>query len=120
MESNSLWRELSAEIRERDADRRAGLLGGKAAARRARAKAKVKVRHGSRSLEGVFDRRAKLKGWYKGEEFSASLRRDGSISFSGQVHDTPSADHLTSPWRHEPGSGESQATSERVPRPMLR
>lgn len=40
-------------------------------------------------MAGVVARRLVLRGTYKGYDYRASLRRDGSISYDGQVYDSP-------------------------------
>ena len=41
-------------------------------------------------LAGHFPRAITLKGWYKGYEYTARLRRDGTIQYGGRVYRTPS------------------------------
>jgi hypothetical protein len=85
--SESLNPTLRRSMVERDKDRRARLLGGKTAVRRL--KTKTSRHKGIKGLEGLQDRRLKLRAHYKGYEYTASLRRDGTISYAGDVFSSP-------------------------------
>jgi predicted GIY-YIG superfamily endonuclease len=87
MASNPLRRELNSLIKSYDADRRARLLGGTHTNRRIRAKA---AKPGKNILANIFDRRVRLLGWHNGREFKATLRRDGRISYCGDLYLSPS------------------------------
>ena len=87
--SLDLRREIARRMRERDADNRAMLLGGKAAERRR--KTKAKRGKGTRSLKGLIGRRMVLKGWANGWEYTAALLKNGAISYNGDQYDSPSA-----------------------------
>lgn len=87
--SRKLSGELLDAIKSEEADRRARIFGGRMESRRIRRKANNA--RGGAILAGVLDRRIQLKGWQKGVEYRARLRRDGRISFDGQLHDSPSS-----------------------------
>jgi hypothetical protein len=89
MASANLRRDLAKLIREQDDDRRASLLGG--GVRRRRVRAKAKKTKGGRALSGAFDTGKQLRGWYKDQEYIATLRRDGKIRLGGQLYESPSA-----------------------------
>ena len=80
---------LNRAMRDEDADRRARLLGGHVARRRRRQKT-AKAR-GTLVLAGVVERRILLKAWRKGWEYRAALRKDGYISYEGELYESPSA-----------------------------
>jgi len=82
--SETLLPLLNRRIKEVDADRRAFIVGGPVAKRRAKTKAK----HG---LAGIFDRRVTLRAQFKGEQYKASLRTDGTIRYRNRVYPTPTA-----------------------------
>ena len=86
--SSDLHRVLQRAMSERDADRRALLLGGRTV--RARRKRKSKGAKGTRVLAGVVERPINLVGERKVEQFRAKLGRDGRIRFGGQYFDSPS------------------------------
>ena len=87
--SKNLYRVLSGAIKDADNDRRALLLGGPIAKRRRRSKTRKNT--GTLALAGVVEKRMRLKAVYRGYEYSASLRKDGRISFDGELFDNPSA-----------------------------
>jgi Restriction Enzyme Adenine Methylase Associated len=87
--SQNLFSTLNQQIVESDADNRASLLGGYVAQRRQRAKAKKAK--GKGALKGLVPRRLLLKAWKDDYEYSASLRKDGTIQYNGEVFDTPNA-----------------------------
>jgi hypothetical protein len=82
-------RRLNRLLAEADADRRAVLMGGRAAKRRIRSK--TRRTKGTRVLAGLVDRGVRLKRRYAGREYRAVLRRDGRIRFNGRLYDSPSA-----------------------------
>jgi len=87
--SKNLRPTLNYRIKEADGDRRALLLGGPVAQRRRRAK--TKRSRGTLVLAGVVERRVRLKATYKGYEHSATLRKDGHISYNGTFFESPTA-----------------------------
>lgn len=87
--SENLLNTVNVAIREFESDRRAELLGGWVAKRRRRSKGR-KAR-GKGALRGLVSRRLTLKAWYKGYEYTASLRKDGTIRYGRRVFDTPNA-----------------------------
>jgi len=86
--SQSLLSSLNHRMTEIDADRRARLLGGNVAKRRARSKARA---GGPRSLRGIFERRKQLRGRRSGRQFRASLLQNGTIRYRNRVFRSPSA-----------------------------
>jgi Restriction Enzyme Adenine Methylase Associated len=87
--AKNLMKDLNLLMRERDADHRAALLGGRVAKRRVRKKARSGK--GEAALVGAVARAVRLRAWYKGWEYKASLRKDGRISFDGDLYESPSA-----------------------------
>lgn len=87
--SLNLKSELNNRIIGYDADRRAKLLGGSVAKRRRRTK--TRKGRGSSSLAGIFERRIKLIANYKGKEYIASLRQDGTIGYKKRVFKSPTS-----------------------------
>ena len=100
--SENLSQFLSQEMKDQDKDKRARLLGGDIKKRRV--KSKIAEATSSHGLKDAFDRSVTLKRWHKGFEYTASLRRDGRISFSGETYKSPSAagfaarGHSTNGW----------------------
>lgn len=87
--SENLRPALQRQMRRRDADRRARLLGGPVAERNRRTRAsKTK---GRRALAEAFDRRIRLRGWTRHRQFDATLRRDGWIRYKDYLYNSPSA-----------------------------
>jgi len=80
---------LDRRLRDIDADHRATLLGGHVARRRLLSK----VRHGgtSSALAGLSEHRTPLRARYKGQLFRATLRKNGTIGFKGEIYTSPSA-----------------------------
>ncbi|MBS0325333.1 MAG: hypothetical protein JSS46_02155 [Proteobacteria bacterium] len=87
--AQNLLNSVNHFMSQTDADRRAMVLGGKAAQRRRRAKAAG--RYGTTALQGAVERRITLIGYRKKRKFRASLRRDGHISYKGRLYESPSA-----------------------------
>jgi hypothetical protein len=87
--ATSLLPVLNRNMRESDADRRARILGGRVASQRRRQK--TSKASGTTPLAGVVDRRIALRARYGGRTFKASLRTNGTISFSGDRYNSPSA-----------------------------
>ena len=87
--SLDLRQQLAKQMREADADKRALVLGGKAARRRQQTK--IKQKNGTRSLNGVIRRRMVLKAFCNDYEYTAALLKNGAISYDGQRYDSPSA-----------------------------
>lgn len=84
-----LKKELNRQVSEQQADERARLLGGVLARNRRRKKAASAK--GSVVLAGSVDRLIRLRADYKGERYLASLRKDGHISYAGELYASPSA-----------------------------
>lgn len=87
--SQNLYPTLNKAITEYDADKRAQILGGWVEKRRQAVRAKRAK--GKGALKGLVNRRLTLKGWRDGWEYTASLRKDGTIQYDGEVFDTPNA-----------------------------
>lgn len=87
--SKNIKLELNRRMRDSDADKRARLLGGHVHKQRRRRKA-AHVK-GSATLAGLLDQRKAIRGEYKGWVYSATLRKDGRISFNGSLYDSPTA-----------------------------
>jgi hypothetical protein len=87
--AEDLFRTLSREMSERDKDNRAVLLGERAV--RVRRRRKSQAAKGSRVLDRLISRRMRLKAWYKGKEYSASMRRNGEIQYKGKLFNSPTA-----------------------------
>jgi hypothetical protein len=89
VKSRNRLRELNKKMQNSDADRRARLLGGQVRKQRQRRKAsQVK---GTAALVGLQDRRRRLEAEYKGYVYTATLRKDGRISYDGVIYDSPTA-----------------------------
>jgi hypothetical protein len=86
--SKDLRGELNRLMGEEDANRRALLMGGKLAQRRQRQQAR---REGIRALQGLLERRRELRGWHKGYEYRATLRKDGTIKYGNELFTSPQA-----------------------------
>lgn len=87
IKSQTLNSTLNQLMKDFDANRRAGLIGGSVARRRQ--KSIAKKAGGTKSLAGIFSKRVKLKGFYKGETFFATLRKDGKISYKNKLYESP-------------------------------
>ena len=88
-QSENLRHVLRREMKEQDKKKLTLVLGGDIEKRPVRSKRVATVGH--RGLENAFDRRVALKGWYKGFKYTAFLRRDGRISYSGETYESPRA-----------------------------
>ena len=89
VKSKNLYPTLNRALTEYDADRRAELLGGWVEKRRHRTLAS-KAR-GKGALKGLVKKRITLKGWNGDWEYAASLRKDGTIQYDGEIFDTPNS-----------------------------
>jgi hypothetical protein len=87
--AQNLARAVLRTMVERDADKRASLLGGRFARMRRRAKAAESA--GTVVLAGLVEKRLRLRASYKGATYIATLRRDGRIQFKGVFYDSPTA-----------------------------
>jgi hypothetical protein len=87
--ATDLNRSLHKAMFDQDADRRAQLLGGFFARKRRRAKTLLKK--GTQVLKGLVERRVALRGQYKGRPYRGTLRKDGRVSYAGNLYDSPSA-----------------------------
>lgn len=88
-DSVNLRRELNAQIKNADTDKRAILMGG--AAVRSRRRRKMKDTRGTIILAGLVERAIRLKAEYDGYEYKATLRKNGMIYFNGEAYVTPTA-----------------------------
>jgi len=89
VKSQNLYPNLNRKITEYDADHRAELLGGWVKKRRQMVRARNAK--GKGALKGLVTKRITLKGWNGDWEYTASLRKDGTIQVGGEVYDTPNA-----------------------------
>lgn len=87
--SQNLFSKLNQQIVEADSDRRALLLGGYVAKRRQ--KAKARKAKGKGALRGLVSHRMVIKGQRDGKEYSAYLRRDGTIRVGDGIYDSPNS-----------------------------
>jgi len=85
--AKDLQRPLRKQIKEYQKDQNARLFGDQAVRRRRLAK--IKGQRGTLLLNGLLDRRHSLRGWYKGNEYRASLHRNGQIQFKRRLYDSP-------------------------------
>lgn len=88
-DSTNMMASLNQLMSEADADRRARLLGGVVARRRRRNK--TRRTKGTIVLAGAIERSIQLRAEYKGNTYRATLRRDGTIRYSGEVFESPTA-----------------------------
>jgi len=87
--SQNLLGMLCQQMKERDADRRAAILGGTVRERRQRTKARRAK--GSLALAGYSDRSIQLRGHRNEWEYRARLRNDGTIRYGKRIFTSPSA-----------------------------
>lgn len=87
--SQNLHPVLNKLVVECDADHRAELMGGRVALQRQLAKGRKAK--GKGALKGLVNKRIPLKAWRGGYEYTALLRKDGMISYDGQLYDSPNA-----------------------------
>jgi hypothetical protein len=87
--TQSIASSLNQRMKDIDADRRARLLGGHIARRRARARATHAK--GPQALAGLSDRAIQLRGSRNGHKFKARLRKDGTIRYRHRIFRSPTA-----------------------------
>ena len=87
--SQNLRSDLLRSIKDTDSNRRAMLMGGPVARRRRRSK--TKTGRGTVVLDGLVERRVRLKATFKGYEYRAALLKNGHISYDGTHFKTPTA-----------------------------
>lgn len=87
--SKALRKELQHTLKLYVDNKIAILLGGSYAKRRQKIIAK-KAGH-KHSLEGIFNKRVKLKAKYKNITYFATLRKDGKISYNNKLYSTPTS-----------------------------
>jgi hypothetical protein len=96
--ARNLLQLMNRRMVEIDANRRARLLGGAVAERRLRSQAK---KGGTAAVfAGLSERRVSLRAKYKGRQYRASLRRNGTIGFNGKSFASPSAAAMNIVKRH--------------------
>ncbi len=88
MESTNLHRELNRKIKDFDNERRAKLLGKRVSRRHPHKK--VSLRKKKTSLKDLVTRRMILRATYKGKQYRATLRKNGTIDVNGEIYDSPS------------------------------
>ncbi|MES2509715.1 MAG: hypothetical protein V4625_07280 [Pseudomonadota bacterium] len=86
--AHDLMKDLNRKVSDQQHDERARLLGG-SVARKRRSK-KTASAKGSLVLAGSIDRRLALRAEYKGARYLATLRRNGQLSYSGELYASPS------------------------------
>lgn len=87
--AQDMVRSLKRKMEEYQRDETASLLGGRFVKRRRRAK--TRSAKGTLVLARLVERPMRLRASYKGVEYTASLRRDGHISYRGKLYDSPSS-----------------------------
>lgn len=87
--ARDLKKDLNRKVSDQQADERARLLGGNLA--RVRRRKKAASAKGSVVLAGSVDRLIRLRADYKGQRYLASLRKDGYVSYGGELFSSPSA-----------------------------
>ncbi|MBI4996866.1 MAG: DUF4357 domain-containing protein [Rhodocyclales bacterium] len=87
--ATDLKRDLQRKVTANQADECARVLGGTFAKNRRRKKAASG--NGTLVLAGSVERRLILRADYKGMRYLASLRKDGHISYKGELYQSPSA-----------------------------
>lgn len=78
---------LAKQMNEADSNRRASLLGGHFI--RNRLRKKTAQASGTVGLAGLVSKRVALKAELKGTRYSATLRKDGYISYKGELYRSP-------------------------------
>ena len=95
VKSKEIQRTFIQRMRNADADKRSLLLGGQVSRRkgtsRKGASKKGASKKGAVALAGLVERRRRIRAEYKGWIYSATLRKDGRISYDGDVFDSPTA-----------------------------
>jgi hypothetical protein len=86
--ARDLVRVLKRRIEDAQRNETATLLGGRYVSRRQRAR--LRSSRGTLALDGLVERRMRLRGTYKGHEYRATLRKDGHISYKRKLYDSPS------------------------------
>jgi hypothetical protein len=84
--SKDLGRTLNRLMGEEDANQRARLMGGNLAKQRERRRTR---KEGIGALKGLLEKRRDLRGFRQGNEYRATLRRDGTIKYNGEVFASP-------------------------------
>ncbi len=87
--AKDLVNDLKREMSSADSDKRSMILRGRHLQQRRRSK--TKNQKGTLVLAGVVERRFPLRAEYKGKTYRAMLRKDGTISYSGTIYNSPSA-----------------------------
>lgn len=101
-QTRNLYPELAKTMAQRDAHRRAALLGG-AVARRLRRRQAAKGKKGAAALKGIAGRRIALRGLHKGVTHRATLRVDGQVRYDGKLYGSVSAAARAAVGRHTNG-----------------
>lgn len=86
--ATNMRKSIVQKMKARDADVRSKMVGGSAVKRRIKVNVIVT---GKRVASVKVDRRYALKATYKGETFKGTLRKDGKISFGGNLYTSPTA-----------------------------
>jgi hypothetical protein len=94
-------RNLHEQMVDADSNRRASLLGGHFM--RNRLRRKTSQGSGTVVLAGLVNKRMALRAENKGVRYSATLRKDGHISYSGELFTSPSMAGRSALGRHVNG-----------------
>lgn len=86
--ATNMARSIAKQMKDIAANKHAKMFGGTAVKKRIKAKMQ---KRGTLSLNGVVEQRYSLRGAYKGKTYSATLRKDGQISYGGQLYASPTA-----------------------------
>lgn len=86
----NLSRDLHAAMANRDARRRADLVGGPAS-RRLRRKQLATGKRGADALQGIVTRRVVVQGVHKDTTYRGVLRVDGQVRFGGELYESATA-----------------------------
>lgn len=87
--SDNLRLQLKSLIKETNQARVTRLIGGGSA--KSKVEKKAKSANGKRALAGIFERSIPLRGWHRGYEYRALLRKDGTIRYASEQFGSPSA-----------------------------
>ncbi|MCO5096631.1 MAG: DUF2924 domain-containing protein [Rhodocyclaceae bacterium] len=87
--AQDMVRQLKRKMDDSQRNETASLLGGRFVTHRRRSK--TRSSKGTLVLSGLVERSMRLVANYKGERYTASLRRDGHISYKGKLYDSPSS-----------------------------
>lgn len=87
--AQDMAKQLKRRMDDSQRNETAALLGGRFVTHRRRSK--TRASRGTLVLAGLVERPMRLVANYKGQRYTASLRRDGHISYKGKLYDSPSS-----------------------------